>query len=380
MTTKYNNTIRSLFSFNFAEDTNELRFVVIGETGSGKSETSNSILHTNGLFKASMNAASVTKECMLEKAQVKDRMISIVDTPGFFDADMDQEDIVKEIAKCTLMTAPGPHAFLLVIRIGRMSRQVQETVRLFREIFGEKCTDYLVVVFTGKKSLTEVRNVSTIEEYLETVKKAEKDVADILKDCDYRYAVFENSVEPDSQENEEQVEALLSVVDEMVKKNGGRHYTNAMLEEAGKNVYKRERELRQEYEEEKQFEMKSMRDEYNDIMRDIDRKTQQDFYDRVRRQRDSDLKETEQEQKKKDTEYEATGHFRHKARKDRSLLEKFLEAVPTLIKIGYTVFQIIRSVQTGTFAVEIPKHVNNLMNLLPVPHRKKLTNAFMKQL
>ncbi|XP_072025443.1 uncharacterized protein [Amphiura filiformis] len=65
------------------EDSNERRFVVIGETGSGKSETSNSILHQRGLFKTSMSASSVTKTCMIEKAEVKDRVISIVDTPGF---------------------------------------------------------------------------------------------------------------------------------------------------------------------------------------------------------------------------------------------------------------------------------------------------------
>ncbi|XP_072027652.1 GTPase IMAP family member 7-like [Amphiura filiformis] len=221
------------------EDSNKRRFVVIGETGSGKSETSNSILHQRGLFKTSMSATSVTKTCMIEKAEVKDRVISIVDTPGFFDADMDQESLQLEITKCTVMTAPGPHAFFLVIRIGRMSKQVQETVRLFREIFGEKCTEYLVVVFTGRKSLSEVRDGLTIEEYVDTV---EKDVADILRDCNNRYVVFENTVDPDSKENEEQVDDLLAVVDDMVRNNGGRHYTNDMLEEAGRKVNEREQD------------------------------------------------------------------------------------------------------------------------------------------
>ncbi|XP_072050153.1 uncharacterized protein [Amphiura filiformis] len=228
----------------FSKDSNEFRFIVTGETGSGKSATANSILHQCGLFKSSMSASAITKTCMIEKAEMKDRVISIVDTPGLFDADMNQHSLVQEMTKCFMMTVPGPHAIILVTRIGQMSQKVQETVRLFRELFGEKCMECLVVVFTGGDSLSEVG--TTIEEYLGTI---EGDVADILRDCNNRYVVFDNTVGPDSQENNDQVDQLLAIIDDMVRTNGGRHYTNDMLEEAGGKVDERECELHQEFKE-----------------------------------------------------------------------------------------------------------------------------------
>ena len=63
---------------------NEVRLVMIGKTGSGKSDTGNKILGTKH-FKASVGGSSITKQCSYKSGFNVGRDISIVDTPGLFD-------------------------------------------------------------------------------------------------------------------------------------------------------------------------------------------------------------------------------------------------------------------------------------------------------
>ena len=63
---------------------NEVRLVLIGKTGVGKSDTGNKILG-NKHFMASAGGSSITKQCSYKKGFNLGREISIVDTPGLFD-------------------------------------------------------------------------------------------------------------------------------------------------------------------------------------------------------------------------------------------------------------------------------------------------------
>jgi hypothetical protein len=41
-----------------------------------------------------------------------------MDTPGLFDTAMEEKRIMDEIIKCLAVMSPGPHAIILVLRIG----------------------------------------------------------------------------------------------------------------------------------------------------------------------------------------------------------------------------------------------------------------------
>ncbi len=75
----------------------------------------------------------------------------IIDTPGLFDTDKNLQEIAYEISKAVGISAPGPHAFIIVIKVGnRYTREAEQTVKLVHDVFGGDILRYCIVVFTGE--------------------------------------------------------------------------------------------------------------------------------------------------------------------------------------------------------------------------------------
>uniref|UniRef100_A0A672RT64 GTPase IMAP family member 8 n=1 Tax=Sinocyclocheilus grahami TaxID=75366 RepID=A0A672RT64_SINGR len=278
----------------------ELRIVLLGKTGVGKSSTGNNILG-RVMFEAEAAHESITKECFRENAEINGRHITVIDTPGLFDTELSNDEIQKEISNCIPMILPGPHVFIIVLNLGqRFTQEEEKSVDIIQETFGENSLKYTMVLFTRGDDL----NDKTIEQYLGKSGSALKQLIDV---CENRYHVFNNKETGDRT----QVTDLLQKIDNMVKANGGSYYSCKMfremereLQEQQKNILMekveqvvREKEKLMNKHEEEKKKMKMKMEEKRQNHEKERKRREEEFIEREERYK-RDIKEREEQERK----------------------------------------------------------------------------------
>uniref|UniRef100_A0A3B3CHY6 AIG1-type G domain-containing protein n=1 Tax=Oryzias melastigma TaxID=30732 RepID=A0A3B3CHY6_ORYME len=151
----------------------ERRIVVLGKTGAGKSSLANNIFEEK-LFEVNHTADSGTSKCKAKS--LNQRRIIFVNTPGFFDTGSSEEEMKREIVRCITECAPGPHVFLIVLKVEKYTDQGKDVVKKITQYFSEDALKFTVVLFTHGDQLPEE---TTIEEF---VKKSE-DLNHLVDKC-----------------------------------------------------------------------------------------------------------------------------------------------------------------------------------------------------
>lgn len=214
----------------------EIRMVLIGRTGTGKSATGNTILG-KPCFETSIAGSSVTRKCSQKSAVRFGQKILVVETPGIFDTKETNENIQREISKCISISSPGPHAFILVVGIARFTMEDQHSLQHFVDCFGENIFKYLIVLFTRKDDLDHEER--SLEDH---IKNVPQNLKSFIEKCGKRYIAFNNRLRGEN--GDEQVKDLLSMIIKNVKTNNGECYTNDMYEKAEKHLQIRVTEKR----------------------------------------------------------------------------------------------------------------------------------------
>ncbi|XP_076843670.1 GTPase IMAP family member 8-like [Brachyhypopomus gauderio] len=188
----------------------DLRIVLLGYRGAGKSSAGNTILGREEF------ELKRTAQCVKRQGEVAGRKITVVEAPGWwknYTVEQSSEILKQEIVLSVSLCPPGPHVLLLVLRVDITFKYERRILEEHMKLLTERVWSHTVVLFTYEDYLID----TPIEQYIESEDSA---LLWLVEKCGNRYHVLNNK----NRSDDTQVTELLEKIDEIVAANSGCHF------------------------------------------------------------------------------------------------------------------------------------------------------------